>query len=95
MKLLCSLLFLSGSMFYIYAQEIPSDSCSLDNHSYKVRIRDHVLEGQRDLKFSARDLKQSEICLVLSLQGHNDTVVYILDARHEVVIYPLIQFNID
>ena len=95
MKLLCFLLILSGSMFYMYAQELPSDSCTLDIYSYKVRVRDHVLEGQRELKFSVRDLKQSEICLVLSLQDQNETVVYVLDARHEVVIYPFIQSNID
>ncbi|MBG39502.1 MAG: hypothetical protein CL857_06195 [Cryomorphaceae bacterium] len=95
MKLLYSLLFVSCSVFCAYSQHNLSIPCSLDESNYRVLVRKSFQVTQPNHKFSPRALKPEEICLVKSLQEPTNIVIYILDARHEVIVYPLNTDNLD
>ena len=88
MKLLYSALFLGCLCFCSYAQETIDGPCSPDDLSYKVLIRKSFQESHPNIKFSPRVLKSSELCFIQSIQTETEIVVHVLDARHEVIIYP-------
>ena len=95
MKLLYSLLFVSCNFFSVHSQHNGDAPCSLDESNFKVLIRKSFQITQPNHKFSPRALKPEEICLVKSLQEPVDIVIYILDSRHEVIVYPSNTENLD
>mgnify|MGYP005698436777 FL=1 len=88
MKLLYSALLVGCSHLCTYAQQISEFPCSISEDSYKVLIRKSFQNKHSNIKFSPRELKLSEICFIESIQDETEIVVQILDARHEIVIYP-------
>ena len=88
MKLLCSALFVGCLCLCTRAQETIENPCSLNEITFKVLIRKSFQASNPKLKFSPRLLKSAEICFLESIQDETEIVVHILDARHEVVIYP-------
>ena len=88
MKLLYSALLVGCSYFCTHAQQISENPCYISENSYKVLIRKSFQTSHSNLKFSPRALKLSEICFLESIQDEAEIVVHILDARHEVVVYP-------
>lgn len=88
MKLLCSALFVGCLCLCARAQETIENPCSLNEITFKVLIRKSFQASNPKLKFSPRSLKSTEMCFLESIQDETETVVHILDERHEVVVYP-------
>ena len=88
MKLLCSTLFMSCILFCAHSQQLSSDSCSVDENFYRLRIRKEYQQQFPNIQFPVRSLKEFEYCIISNLQNLNEEVVYVLDIRHEVKVYP-------
>lgn len=88
MKLLCSTLFLSCIFFCAHSQQLSSDTCSVDENFYRVRIRKEYQQQFPNIQFPVRSLKKFEYCIVSNLLDLNEEIVYVLDIRHEVKVYP-------
>ena len=88
MKLLYLSLLVSCLCFCSYAQEAIVDTSYINDFSFKVIIRKSFQESNPNIKFSPRTLKSSEVFYIQSIQDESEIVVYVLDERHEVIIYP-------
>ena len=63
------------------------DSCFNHPSTYEVRIRKGIFEEQFRSEIIPRPLKKEEECIVANSRGQNNSIIVILDERHEVIIY--------
>lgn len=80
-------LVLSLFHFTLLSQSIAQDSCFNHPSTYEVRIRKGIFEEQVRSEIIPRPLKKEEECLVANSRGQNNSIIVILDERHEVIIY--------
>jgi len=74
--------------FVVFSQLGYSDTCDVIPKSYKIVVKQRIVQNLDSKHIIPRELKELEYCLINKHRHATKMVVISLDEKHELIIFP-------